>query len=72
MLSEPISIATARRIADEFARTQGLVLVGPVIDGEAEPDRCSFPIYILPRDYPAGWYVVLAGHEEPSCSVRAK
>lgn len=65
MLTEPISIVRARRIADEFARTQGLMLVGPVLDGEAEPERCDFPIYMLPPDYPEGWFVVLAIDEEP-------
>jgi hypothetical protein len=60
MTSEHISIVTARRIADEFARERGLVLVGPVLDGEAEPERCNVPIYLKPPDYPASWYVVLA------------
>ena len=65
MLTEPVTIVTARRIADEFARERGLVLVGPVVDGEEEPERCAFPIYNVPHDYPASWYVVLAVDEQP-------
>jgi hypothetical protein len=57
------SEADARRAADEFARERGLVLVGHVLDGDMEPERCASPIYTVLSGFPTEWWVVLAVDE---------
>jgi hypothetical protein len=34
-------------------------------DGDAEPERCAFPVYLMPSGYPSEWWVVPAGDEHP-------
>ena len=50
----------AKRAAEAFASENELRLRGELVDGDAEPDRCQYPLYNPPPDFPTGWWVCLA------------
>ena len=55
----------AAHLARAYALERGLECVGPVMDGAQEPERCAFPLYMAPDDYPHGWWVSLAVDLQP-------
>lgn len=60
MSVDPFSRHEARRAAEAFASENELRLRGKLIDGDSEPDRCKYPLYNPPPNFPAGWWVCLA------------
>jgi len=60
MSADSFSRHEARRAAEVFASENELQLHGELIDGDNEPEKCQYPLYNPPPDFPAGWWVCLA------------
>lgn len=60
MSEDSCSSHKARRTVESFARENDLRLRGEFIDGDTEPEKCQYPLYNPPPDFPARWWVCLA------------